>query len=304
MLVYLVGITVLFSVLGYFGRNYWLLDLFSHFKVQYFIVITVGTIILFFKRKKIAYIFIPFIVALLLEISPLYFGSKKNDNLTSSTKIICINLLSSNRKFEDVVRYISEKSPDIIVLQEFTHSWQSMLEPKFQEYQYRYTIPREDNFGMTIYSRINVAVFEELKIGNAGLPSIRADFLLGNTQVSLITTHPFPPIGADNFVSRNVQLSALGKLVAALENEVIVIGDLNTSSFSIHFKQLIADSQLVDSRKGFGLLTTWPTWFSPARITLDHCLVSRGISVNSRVVGDDIGSDHLPIFVEFKVDQD
>ena len=210
-------------------------------------------------------------------------------------------MLSSNRKFEDVARYISEKSPDIIVLQEFTNSWQSMLEPKLHEYNYRFTIPQEDNFGIAVYSRINISEFKPLMIGNAGFPSIRADFILENTKVSLVTTHPFPPIGDGNFKQRNIQLAELGNLVAELENEVIVIGDLNTSSFSSHFKKLIDDSQLVDSREGFGLLMTWPTWFAPARTTLDHCLVSRGISVQSRAVGGDIGSDHLPIFVEIKV---
>ncbi len=293
--------TAISSTLGYFGHTNWFLDLFSHFIWQYLLILTTGTAIIFFVRRKLCLIFIPFIIALLIEIVPLYFGGNKNTDLTETTKIVCINLLSSNSQFEDVENYIKQKNPDLIVLQEFNTLWQLMLEPKLSDYQYRLTMPRDDNFGIAVYSKLIVSELEELKIGDAGVPSIHGDIVLDTTKVRLITTHPLPPVDTWYFDHRNTQLSELGTLVSQLDREVIVIGDLNTSSFSTHFKNLISISELIDTRKGFGQLTTWPTWFNLAQTTLDHCLVTKGISVRSREVGVDLGSDHLPIFVELGI---
>ncbi|CAN0325190.1 unnamed protein product, partial [Chrysoparadoxa australica] len=171
ILVLIVAVTALFSILGYFGQTNWKLDLFSHFKWQYLLILTTGTIMIFFIRRKLSLIFIPFIIAILIEIAPLYFGGNKDKSLTETTKIVCINLLSSNGQFEDVENYIKQKNPDLIVLQEFNTLWQLMLEPKLNDYQFRLTIPRDDNFGIAVYSKLKVTELEELKIGNAGAPS-------------------------------------------------------------------------------------------------------------------------------------
>lgn len=301
ILVLSVAVTALFSILGYFGQTNWKLDLFSHFKWQYLIILTTGTIIIFFRRRKLSLIFIPFIIAILLDILPLYFGGNKDKSLTETTKIVCINLLSSNGQFEDVENYIKQKNPDLIVLQEFNTLWQMMLEPKLNDYQFRLTIPRGDNFGIAVYSKLKVTELEELKIGEAGVPSIQGEIELGSTRAKFIATHPLPPVDTWYFDHRNTQLAELAELVSEQETEVIVIGDLNTSSYSTHFKSLVSNTELIDTRRGFGQLTTWPTWFNLARTTLDHCLVTKGISIKSREVGEHIGSDHLPIYVELGV---
>ncbi|MEM6737986.1 MAG: endonuclease/exonuclease/phosphatase family protein [Bacteroidota bacterium] len=302
VLVLVVAVTALFNILGYFGRTNWITDLFSHFKWQYLLIITTGTIIIFFIRRKLSLIFIPFIIALIIEITPLYLGGNKDKSLTQTTKIVCINLLSSNDQFEDVENYIKQKNPELIVLQEFNTLWQLMLEPKLNDYKFRLTIPRADNFGIAVYSKLKVSELKELLVGDAEVPSIQGDIEIGQRKIRLIATHPLPPVRSDYFEYRNMQLSELGSYIAELNSEVILIGDLNTSSFSTHFKNLASTARLIDTRKGFGQLTTWPTWFNLARTTLDHCLVTEGISVKSREIGNDIGSDHLPIFVELGVE--
>ncbi|NET32105.1 MAG: endonuclease/exonuclease/phosphatase family protein [Cyanothece sp. SIO1E1] len=297
-LVFLLASVSLLSVLGYFGHNHWVLDAFSHFKWQYLVFLSIGTLILFPINKRVAFMILPFILLLIAEVAPIYVGGNKNPELTDTVKIAGINLLTSNNQFEDVETYIQENSPDIIVLQELNDLWELMLEPVLSDYEYRLSIPREDNFGIAVFSKTEFSDLRELTIGEAGVPSISGDFLIGDSTITLIATHPLPPVGSSYFNHRNLQLSELGRMVSEINNEVVVVGDLNTSSFSTHYKKLIKESGLIDSRKGFGLLTTWPTWFSLARITLDHCLVSEGILVKSREVGGHIGSDHLPIVIK------
>jgi endonuclease/exonuclease/phosphatase (EEP) superfamily protein YafD len=302
ILILLLASTSIISVLGFFGKSNWILDLFSHFKPQYLIVLIIGTVLIFIIRKRVALFFIPFIFISAYDVVPLYFGGDKHVEITNSTKIVCINLLSSNGQFEDVEQYIKTKSVDIIVLQEFTTLWELMLGPKLHDYPFHLTIPRPDNFGIAVFSKIPFSRLEELNAGDSGIPTITGDFELNNTMITLLATHPLPPVDSENFELRNLQLSELGKIAAASKNEIVLIGDFNTSSFSVHFKKLMKESRLVDSRKGFGLLTTWPTWFYLSRTTLDHCLVSEGIKVIAREVGSDIGSDHLPIFVELGIE--
>lgn len=83
---------------------------------------------------------------------------------------------------------------------------------------------------------------------------------------------------------------------------MILIGDLNTTSWSYYFKNFIKAMQLVDSRKGFGLQTTWPSILPIMAITIDHILISPDIKVLNHKIGPHIGSDHYPVFVELVIE--
>lgn len=297
-LITILTLTSIATVIGYFGTDNWFFDLFSHFKFQYFILLVFGSVILLLLKRRVALYFLPFILLTGIEVVPLYFGGAKNSDIPKTIKIVCINLLSSNGEFESVESFIDTESPDILVLQEMTELWQIMLEPALTEYQYKLVIPRTDNFGIALYSRINITSSQVLNLGKQILPSIEAQFYIGKDSLTLLATHPLPPVGREDFDSRNDQLLALSNYAISTTNKLVLIGDLNCSSFSNHFKNLINNSNLIDSRKGFGILSTWPTWFSLVKTTLDHCLISDGISVKSRRVGQFIGSDHLPIIVE------
>lgn len=287
----------LFSLLGYFGRDSWFLDMLSHFKAQYTILLLIGCTVILIMNWKVALIFMPFLLLNLVDILPLYFRNKSISE-SPSIKLVHINLLSSNGEFELVKRYIEDQNPDIIVLEEFNMQWQEILEPKLEEYPTRLRIPRSDNFGIAVYSKPELKLSEKI-LGRAGAPSIAGELEIKGRRITLLTTHPLPPVGSWYFEHRNDQLGEITSFINShADGEVILIGDLNTSSFSIHFKKLLNETGLVDSRSGFGILPTWPTWFPLANTTLDHCLISKGISVKNRDTGEYLGSDHLPISVE------
>jgi endonuclease/exonuclease/phosphatase (EEP) superfamily protein YafD len=82
---------------------------------------------------------------------------------------------------------------------------------------------------------------------------------------------------------------------------LVLLGDLNTTSWSPHFRDLINTAGLKDSRAGFGIQPTWPAGTPPLWIPLDHCLVSPEIKVHDRRVGPNVGSDHFPVIVEFSL---
>ena len=290
----------IFTLLPTLFPNIWWIDLMSHFRVQYSIVLFLLFIIFIgFQRKKM-----PLIIVVLLfiwnakQVFPLYISPKLvSENSNKRISILSINLLSSNTNFQKVLELIKEKDPDILVFMELTPKWEEQLSSIYQLYPYRASEVRIDNFGIGMLSKTkmetSVTYFE-----NNIKPSIIGNFHHSEEPVTIIATHPVPPINSFTFELRNAQLKDLANRRASFSDNFILIGDLNTSSFSSHFKDLLAKSELKDSRNGFGIGTTWPADFYPLRTTLDHCLVSKGINVLNQSPQPNIGSDHLPIFVE------
>ena len=81
----------------------------------------------------------------------------------------------------------------------------------------------------------------------------------------------------------------------------MLLGDLNATPWSPAFRSLLRNSDLRDSRQGFGIHSTWPSGTWIMRVPLDHILVSGQVAVHSRVVGPDVGSDHRGVVVEFSL---
>ena len=62
-----------------------------------------------------------------------------------------------------------------------------------------------------------------------------------------------------------------------------------------HTSRVAIVAASLDILGGQGVQATWPTWFWPGMIPIDHCFVGAGVVVTGRRVGADIGSDHLPV---------
>ncbi len=131
------------------------------------------------------------------------------------------------------------------------------------------------------------------------MPSIVAQVAVGGRRLSIFCVHVLPPMGSSRAAERNESLVTLAQLVREQSDDVLVIGDLNCTSWSPYFDDLLVSGNLRDSRLGFGLQPSWPVMPGLGPILpIDHCLVSSGVVVHSRRLGSAIGSDHLPIVVD------
>ena len=291
------------SILPSLLSNIWFIDILSNFKLQFVLILVFIFLINFFVTKD-RLIIIFSIILIFWNCSffyNLYVPSKYGYiHKLSGVTLTCVNLLSSNGEPKKVINYIKSENPDILVLLEYNPRWAKELERVTKSYQFHKAEIRTDNFGIGYFSRIE----SKLKIGrfdDTGVPSIIAKQKFYNDSVTIVATHPFPPVGQERFKARNQHLKNLAAMRKHLSKNLIIVGDLNTSSFSKHFKNFRETTKLKDSRNGYGILTTWPSNFIPMRTTLDHFLVSSNINVLKRGVGEDIGSDHLPINMEFRI---
>lgn len=283
--------------------NYWLIDLFAHFRVQYLLILIIILLISFFFKRSILFnlIILFLIIWNSAYILPLYFSnSSVSENTRDELTILSINLLSSNTNTAEVLMLIEENDPDVLVLMELTPHWEDQLKGIFHSYPFKKVEPRTDNFGIALFSKIKISssiVYFE----NSPKPSIKADLIFGEQPLSILATHPVPPISSETFNSRNSQLQDIAEKRDSFSENFIVIGDLNTSSFSYHFRELLSNANLVDSRNGFGISSTWPAEFYPLRTTLDHCLIGGDLKVLDRKIEKNIGSDHLPVFIKIGI---
>ena len=165
-------------------------------------------------------------------------------------------------------------------------------------FKYKKVEIREDNFGIGVYSNVKIDDSKVEYFGEAKVPSIVVYMEKESRRFTFIATHPLPPTGERYFDLRNSQFKFISSHRNEFGKSLIVAGDLNTTSWSYGFKQLIKDMDLYDSRKGFGIQATWQTNISIIKVPIDHCLVSKDIRVLKREVGNDVGSDHRPILAD------
>ncbi len=161
---------------------------------------------------------------------------------------------------------------------------------------------RDVNFGIALLSRLPFDHAKVLHIGQVGLPSVVAQSRINGESLTVIGTHPLPPMGRAYATHKNQQLAELGQVVNVQEGSVMVLGDLNITSWFPFFRDLLRQTGLRDSRNGFGLQPTWPAGFPLFWVPIDHCLVSSRVVVHHRQTGPDIVSDHYPVIVDFSVE--
>lgn len=289
----------LLALAGYLSRfGYWF-DLTTHFQPQYLLGLLACAGFCAWKRrwKTVAVALICAVIPL-SRILPLYMPLTRSAHAgpASTLSILLVNIKAENRQFEKLRSYIRETAPDIVALEEIDELWHNELSAVLQDYPYAIHEFREDNFGIGLYSRVPVS---DLKIERfSDVPSVSGNLTLNGQPLTVLLTHPIPPVRPTSFRYRNRHFARMADKRADYHDNLILIGDLNSSSWSHFFRKLAADMGLRDSRKGFGLQFSWPTMTALLLTTIDHALVSENIVVHERRIGKDIGSDHFPVYLE------
>jgi len=276
-------------------------ELMSHFKIIYLVssIICCGFLIAY-KCYRSSIIMFALVIVHLFSILPWYFTTKNTSPVEHKTslKILHSNVLTSNREFELFSRLLEKENPTVVVLQEVNKAWVEGLANSLTAYKYRIEQPQNDNFGIAIYSKLPFIKSNIISLGDLGLASLEVSFSVEGQDVTLIATHPIPPISNLYHSARNNQLIDSAKRIVKLPGAKILVGDLNVSMWSGDYLAVETISGLNNARQGFGILPTWPTYMPFLMIPIDHILISKHFVINDFKVGDNIGSDHLPLITE------
>lgn len=306
---FLIGLLFLASLLSYssdFFSGRWghRIELFAHFRAHYSILWLLLVIRqLYAHRNKTFLICSIGLIITSLEIVPFYvsFGTSFQSTFSDTLSISSINVLRHNDQYTMVDKYTKLHQPEILVLLETTSAWEEGLSDLIDRYPYHHLLPLEDYYGIIVVSEYPILSVCEYNFNADHVPLLQLNVQLPHGQVNVFAGHPPSPPSPRKMNWRNEQLSQLGNLLVEQDAPVILIGDLNTTSFSPIFKELLGTSGLYDSRRGWGRQASWPSKLGKWGIALDHALLSPSIETLHREVGVLPGSDHLPIFLRLVV---
>lgn len=288
------------TVTGFAGSWNWLFELTSHFKVQLAAALLVLTVLLCWGRRWRWAAWVGLAcglngIAVGWAVRPSSPGAAPE---APAFRLLSLNVHTANTRSDLVRTAIREGNPDVIVLLEVNDRWIQELASLRNEYPAAVLEPREDNFGIALFSRLPLQRTEILELGDVPVPSIAVEIGWGGRVLRLLGTHPVPPGSPEYAGERNRQLAAIAEWARMQPGPVVVAGDLNATPWSPYFRALLDSGRLSSAQPDWGWYPTWPSGAWPLRIPLDHCLVSSEVAVRRRWVGEGVGSDHFPLWVD------
>ncbi|MBU0553490.1 endonuclease/exonuclease/phosphatase family protein [Myxococcota bacterium] len=289
---------------GLLGGVDWRLDLFSHFPLLY-LALSLVVLVLVIGREAAHYKPMGFAAALaalnLALLAPALSAAPMDEagiiaeaEGDTPVRLLIANVNRSNPAFEPLTQEIRLHTPDVVGLVEFGGQWAARMTLALPEdrYPHRLLEPRDDNFGLALYSKLPFKGSARID-PRTSFPVIHAHFERG---FDLVLLHAPPPMSALWSAARDAQIYELSELEG---ERVILAGDFNATVWSKPIRALIDDGW-AHGRAGRGLQPSWPDLPGLGRLAgigIDH-VFTRGLPILSHEIGGSIGSDHLPLIVE------
>jgi endonuclease/exonuclease/phosphatase (EEP) superfamily protein YafD len=289
------------TLAGYLAGLHRIFELLCHFRVQYLAAsVLLCVLLLLFRDWRWGSLGLVCVALNAVPVIPWYFGRPEQQRhpAADDLRVLLSNVFTKNLNSAAIIELARRETPDVLVLQEVDERWMDELFVLGSLLPHSKVIPRNDNFGIGIWSHLPFHGLKQVDFGVYGVPSIGAQVEVADQRIMILATHPVPPVTAGGFAERNKQLSDLALFVRQSAAPTIIVGDLNVTMWSPYHAKLIRESGLKNARKGFGVLATWPTFMPIMKIPLDQCLVSPSLQVAGFRTGDSVGSDHLPIIVD------
>ena len=290
------GGVLLASLVGFLGSWWWVFDLFANFRLQYLVLGLAATVGLALGRRWLltSLSSLPILINLVL-IVPLYIGGPATGEKVAS--LLLWNVNYHNERIEEVISHIAETDADVAAVLELTAPLSEAIRSAFPEHQWLAT-PRDDAFGIGVLVRGQVVSQRVLGLSGEALPAHEVVLSTRSGPITILAVHTLPPVRREYAKQRDQMMVEIGEWANQVQGPVVVIGDLNATSWSASFRKLIGESRLRDSQRGFGLSATWPRQLTPLSISIDHLLHSGELAASVRRTGPFVGSDHRSLYVE------
>lgn len=213
--------------------------------------------------------------------------------------LLVANVLMSNRGSGQLLRIIRDSDPDVIMALEPDDWWERQLRVLEDGYPYTAKEPRDNRYGMLVYSRLEFVGPEIKHLISDEIPSLHTRVRLASgATVWLHCLHPKPPspTEADESTERDAELLIVGRGVRDRSEPTIVSGDLNDVAWSFTTTLFQKISKLLDPRKGRGMFNTFHARYPFMRWPLDHVFHSDHFTLQQMIRLPAFGSDHFPVY--------
>jgi endonuclease/exonuclease/phosphatase (EEP) superfamily protein YafD len=297
------------ALLAPFG---WPFELFAHFRWQLagaaLLLVPLALLVLRRRRFVLAAAF-ACVAAQALPLLVTSLRSAAADRVVAGCagepqlRVATLNLQFRNDEHERVLEWLRRHPADIVVLQELTPAWQAVLAGTLDEYPHRFVLTREDPYGIGLLSRVPLEEARAVDFAGDGLPSAIATVRVAGRAVQVIGAHTHWPVLPSLQRARDRGLRNAAKQVQFAAEPSVLAGDLNLTPYAPAFAALLRDSGLQDAFADRRWRPTWRAGFWPLALPIDHVLVPAQACVVAAEVGDDVGSDHRPVYVALRWQQ-
>ena len=283
------------SALAMLAESFWVLELLTHFRLQYLAVqLPLLLICLWARRWLLLAMLAPFTAVNGAAVAPYWPRETVVVAAPDAVEVMTANLYGGNYDYSRFVDVVERERPDVLLLLEYNSRWGSALVPLSAEYPHRIVAEREDYFGIALFSR--VPLIRASVVDLLGVPAIDARLDLGaDAAARIIGVHLKPPMSALGASERNAQIDLVGKLAVEESGPLIVAGDFNVTPYSPVLANWLERTELTDARRGRGFGASWPSSLPVLGIPIDHVLISEDFLVTAHYYGPAFGSDHYPV---------
>ena len=218
-------------------------------------------------------------------------------------RLFAMNLFWGNPTPERVTALIEDTDPDLLYLTEVSRNWQAVVDKLRARYRYIYHCAEWRTVGgSVILSRLPIVGDKDFcgQYATLGLTQIQ----IGDKTIAAGVVHlrwPWPASGPR-------QIEALKPVLGKVGKDALIAGDFNTTTWSLSIKRF-AEAGGLEIVTGIG--PSWGPAFGPGKqvvvwppklgLPIDNAMVKGAVKVvNARTLSR-VGSDHLPVLLEFVV---
>jgi endonuclease/exonuclease/phosphatase (EEP) superfamily protein YafD len=299
IVVVLVGLA---TVVGLLDRFSWVFELADVFRLQYVVLLVVATLAALALRQVPLAAVAAALAAINVAVVGIPFAASAtaaSHPAKGSLRVVMANVEVGNSDFSGVERLVARTKPDLFGVVELTPEMAEHLSRALPQYSEHVLEPRDDAYGIGLFSRRPLLSARVVRLPADGPPSVVARVRVADRPVTVVVTHVHTPFAGSIHVR---QLRALAAAAPTFGERVAILGDFNTPPWSGPLRQFSSDAHLQDLYAHDAWRAySWPTWSAVLRVPLDNCFVSDGVFVKGHQRGSRIGSDHFPLLVDLGV---
>jgi endonuclease/exonuclease/phosphatase (EEP) superfamily protein YafD len=307
------------AIAGFLAFALWPLDAFNHFQPIIFPISLVLFLVsaIFARRQPFRGLVLSVcaigFVASSLVIIPEFIGAftykpVRIQQSDTSRRLMTFNIYAKNEDLEGLFQSVKEQDPDVLLIQEYWRWHREGLEERLSKLMpYSVHCQGGKRSFLGVYSKYPL---KKLSVHNC-IDSISAEQRTSIIAVevqdeipfNVVTTHFDWPIPAER---QNAQMQVVVDALNGIDGPMLFGGDFNSTPFSYAFKSLVRKSGM---RRAVWLMPTWPApptypFDMPAWLQLDHILSRGNVVTGVPFRGQNGGSDHFPLVVDFAVGKD
>ena len=296
-----VALVVVLNLVPLGARLNWMLELTTHFRVQYLALTALVLAVAALRRRWDAVAVLAAAGAVsALPVVP-YLPRALGPEAAAAPATAPLKVLSVNVSFRPflerrLLEIVREADPDIVVVQELTPHAERVLAELDTAFPHYLKFPADRQYGIGLWSKHELESGATIALGR--LPAIEARVRGPSGSFTVIGVHLSAPTSRRRAAARNQQLAELAARSNAVDGPLIVAGDFNITPYSPYYTDWLEATGLTDTRRGRTLSPSWPTMLPLVGIPIDHVAVNDDFTLLSHRRLPNFESDHYGALVE------